>query len=224
MESSEMQPSIGKASFISLSMIVMCIFLAGAAALFWLVTGIITHHFGMIILTILFAFLLIILVRILRSVNSSNQRKSIFTSLISVLFACAVAVFILKFPSGFNSNLPRMYQFDKKYAEMKHGNSSVAWFPETLPDQISDYHLSYLPGMMQGTGHFTVQFTCSPEDAKQIAESYAAKAIYTIPLKNMNNSMTYQVEKISPKESPNGVGFVNVMIDNGEWYGHKEIA
>ena len=33
-----------------------------------------------------------------------------------------------------------------------------------------------------------------------------------------------EVEKISPKESSNGVGFVNVMIDNGEWYGHKEIA
>ncbi len=32
------------------------------------------------------------------------------------------------------------------------------------------------------------------------------------------------VEKISSKESPNGVGFVNVMIDNGEWCRHKEIS
>ncbi len=88
------------------------------------------------------------------------------------------------------------------------------WFPETLLEQISDYYLSYLPSLMQGTGHFTVQFTCSPENAKKIAETYAEKAIYTIPLADFGNRMIYEVKEFSPEAT---VAYENDHTLDIEW-------
>lgn len=199
MKPAEIQAPANKASFLSRGIITLCILLSGCAAFFWLAVGIITRHYGMIVFSILFVLLTLKLVSRFRAVDASNQLKLTFRSVISVPIVCAVIFCLLKSPSGFRSDLPRAYRFDKQFAELKHGNSSVKWFPQKLPEQISDYHLSYLPSLMQGTGHFTVRFTCSPEEAENIAETYAAKAIYTFPLQELHHGMTYQVEAFSPK-------------------------
>lgn len=92
-ESDEIKVPAHKASFISRGIIVLCIFLSGSAALFWLAVGIITLHFGMFVFTILFVLLLLSLLSKFRTVDAANQLKLTFRSVISVLITCAVFFF-----------------------------------------------------------------------------------------------------------------------------------
>ena len=61
------------------------------------------------------------------------------------------------------------YGMIRDIVESRHTVGDISWFPEELPEDVSDYRLQYLPTIAQGDGHFSIRYK-SPEDAVKWAE------------------------------------------------------
>lgn len=68
------------------------------------------------------------------------------------------------------------------------------WFPNFERSVESDYHFSFMPSIMQGTGHFSVSFVTSQEQANGYASEYSQKAVYTVPLREYSHSSYYYLD------------------------------
>lgn len=103
------------------------------------------------------------------------------------------------------------YPFQRAYVGIYQNVKEPDWFPDFSKDVESDYHFDYLPGIMQGTGHYSVEFVTSPERAAAYASRYAEEAQYTIPLRSIYSS-SYRFPD-SDKE-------INLYLSSDLWVGY----
>lgn len=98
-------------------------------------------------------------------------------------------------PLSMQSSAKWQYRFQRLYAGCYHNSKEPEWFPDFLDDIESDYHFSYSPSVMQGTGWFTVRFQTSPERAAAYAAQFADGARYTIPVSEYGDRYIINAEK-----------------------------
>ena len=107
---------------------------------------------------------------------------------------------------------------------------SPDWFPDFSRSVESDYHFSFMPGIMQGTGHFSVSFVTSHEQANAYASEFSQQAVYTVPLRDYSHySCCYLDEKqtqvlsvytgrLWAKElSQEQTAVMYILSTNGDW-------
>ncbi|MGN0696786.1 MAG: hypothetical protein ACI4J5_08500 [Oscillospiraceae bacterium] len=116
--------------------------------------------------------------------KATPKKKDIVLRIISVLI---VLMFIFSMPPlGLSSSMLWQYPFQKSFVGMYKNIKEPDWFPDFRDDVISDHRFDYLPGIMQGTGHFSVRFVTSPEHAAEYAEKYSRQAKWTIAYKDIS--------------------------------------
>ncbi|MGN1416003.1 MAG: hypothetical protein ACI4XF_04125 [Oscillospiraceae bacterium] len=110
------------------------------------------------------------------------KRKDIVLQVISALI---VLMFIFSMPPlGLSSRMMWQYPFQKGFVGMYQNVKEPDWFPDFRDDVLADYRFDYLPGFMQGTGHFSVRFVTSPERAAEYSQNYSQQAKWTLSYKN----------------------------------------
>ena len=154
-----------------------------------------------------------------------GRTGSFLLAVIAYPFVAFILLIILYMPGGFSSGQQWKYNFQRKYVDlMQNGRSDC--FPDELPKELSEYEITYLPSVMQGTGHFRVRFRTSPQQLEEYEKEYSEQAIYTIPLTNIRSDWMTGVKEVSPKAK---VGMENdrtlfIAFDNEFWEGHDEDA
>lgn len=116
-------------------------------------------------------------------------------------------------PLSMQSSAKWQYPFQRLYAGCYQNSKEPEWFPDFLDDIEGDYHFSYSPSVMQGTGWFTVRFQTSPERAVAYAAEFADGARYTIPVSEYGDRYTINAEKDE---------VLSVQQDSDFWSGNSD--
>ena len=105
--------------------------------------------------------------------KGKNLRK---TSRARVLILLLCIVPVLAFPPlVVESSMRWQYPFQRFIINSYRNISEPNWFPEIDGDKIiSDYHFSYLPSIMQGTGHYSIAFNTTEEQMTDYIDEYKA--------------------------------------------------
>lgn len=74
------------------------------------------------------------------------------------------------FPTGFFSDSPFRYPFQKWYAEEYRGYDT-SFLPEELPRPINDYYTEFTPPMLQGWGHYILSVETDAETVNEIKKN-----------------------------------------------------
>ena len=98
-------------------------------------------------------------------------------------------------PLSMQSSAKWQYPFQRLYAGCYQNSKEPEWFPDFMQDIESDYHFSYSPSVMQGTGWFTVRFQTSPARAAEYEAEFADGARYTIPVGEYGDWYVINAEK-----------------------------
>lgn len=97
------------------------------------------------------------------------------------------------FPPSVLSHSVGKYKLQKMYINMYRNIKSPDWLPDDFSDDVvSDYTFSYSPTVLQGTGHYSVEFVTTLEKAKEYEEIYSKKAKYIF---SRNNELNHYEEK-----------------------------
>lgn len=116
--------------------------------------------------------------------HTSPKKKDIALRVIS-----AAIVLILIFsvpPLGLSSRMLWQYPFQKGFVGMYRNIKEPDWFPDFRDDVLADYRFDYLPSILQGTGHFSVRFTTTPERAAEYAEIFSQQAKWKLSYEDIS--------------------------------------
>lgn len=105
------------------------------------------------------------------------------------------------------------YPFQRAYVRL-YQNVKEDWFPDFFKDVESDYYFDYMPSIMQGTGHYSVEFVTSPERAAAYASRYAEEAWKVIPLAGYSGSGARYPDE----------GKITVYLNDAFWEGSSPAA
>ncbi len=78
------------------------------------------------------------------------------------------------------------YPIHRAVLGIYHNVQPSGLFPDFAGDVISDYHFSYLPSIMQGTGHFSVLFVTSADCAEQYEQAFRGQSVQTCLLSELD--------------------------------------
>ncbi len=106
--------------------------------------------------------------------KGKNLKKSMNARII-VLIMCMIPVLAVP-PLTVESRFRWQYPFQKYIINRYRNIREPDWFPEIDSDAVdSGYRFSYLPSIMQGTGHYSIAFNTTAEQMEQYAEEYGQK-------------------------------------------------
>jgi len=106
--------------------------------------------------------------------KGKNLKKSMNARII-VLIMCMIPVLAVP-PLTVESRFRWQYPFQKYIINRYRNLREPDWFPEIDGDAVvSGYRFSYLPSIMQGTGHYSIAFNTTAEQMEQYAEEYGQK-------------------------------------------------
>lgn len=130
-------------------------------------------------------------------IDSSRQKQgglSQRTPAVRSLLPPAVTAVLLLFPPlTLESDASWKYPMHKAIIGIYHNVQPSALFPDFSEDIVSDYHLSYLPGIMQGTGHFSVRFVTDPERLDSYCERFLGYMDAACLLSELSGGDTLQI-------------------------------
>lgn len=161
-----------------------CMFaLAGAAALLFILTG---SSKALTMAVLLFVWWII------RRYKYSKRRNETMEDHLKrciIFWVIAVVVNLFTAPFFVGTKGAWRYPIIKKYTSgVYHAVRMPDWFPDKLPDSTSGCRISYLPAMGQGSGYFSVSFTCDPSEAEKWEKFGEENAKYIIPLTDYRNA------------------------------------
>lgn len=163
--------------------------------------------------------------------SKKNPYTLISAHIGSMVGVTAIILILLSMPSlSIKSRAIWKYPFQRFYIGCYQNVKEPEWFPDFLDDIQSDYSFSYMPSVLQGSGHYRVCFTASPEAAQKYENELSAQALYIIAVSEFRHGNTYTVHDkdgndkgdifISVPEAFDGSGTVYV-IDTNLDYNHN---
>lgn len=117
--------------------------------------------------------------------RSQKQSNALAGLLVLVLFGGLICFGFP--PLTVRSGAVWKYPLQTAYLRL-YGYSVPDWMPEFRADVQSDYTFDFMPSIMQGTGHISVEFRTSPARAEEIAAAFSPQAQYTVALKDYPRS------------------------------------
>lgn len=109
-----------------------------------------------------------------------------------IVMLLVVGFLFLMPPLGVSSEWAWQYPFQRAYIGLYQNVDEPEWLPDFMKDVESDYLFTYEPGLMQGTGHYSVEFVTTRERAAAYEQQFAPQAQYTIPLRSLYSN-TYRL-------------------------------
>ena len=98
---------------------------------------------------------------------------------------------------------------------MYHNIKEPEFFPDIKSAVTGDYRFDYLPGMLQGSGHYTVRFTTSSEHIQEYEQLFSSQARHIYKYAAQSDYFSAEEER------PDSKGTVDVFLDSGFFEGHE---
>ena len=106
--------------------------------------------------------------------KGKNLKKSMNARII-VLIMCMIPVLAVP-PLTVESRFRWQYPFQKYIINRYRNIREPDWFPEIDGDAVvSGYRFSYLPSIMQGTGHYSIAFNTTEDQMNAYIDEYGQK-------------------------------------------------
>ncbi|MCR4645831.1 MAG: DUF2157 domain-containing protein [Oscillospiraceae bacterium] len=128
----------------------------------------------------------------------TQKPRTVLIDLIALILVGNLILFAFP-PLFIQSKFLWQYPFQKAYVALYHNTREPEWFPDFRDDVVSDYDFSYNPSIMQGSGHFSVEFVTTPERAAEYADEYAEQAVYIVPLREYSRYGYYPLDETKHK-------------------------
>lgn len=160
--------------------------------------------------------------------SKKNPYTLISAHIGSIVGVTAIILTLLSMPSlSINSHAKWKYPFQRFYVDCYQNVKEPEWFPDFLDDVQGDYSFSYMPSLMQGSGHYRVSFAASHETVLEYEKEFSKQALYVIDASEFRYGNTYTVYGkdgnskgdifISIPEAFGGAGTVYVIDTNLDW-------
>ncbi len=127
---------------------------------------------------VLVGALAVVLILYLAKMRKANPKVRITAGLLIIAVTVATAMF----PCSFKSSFSWRYIFQKEYAENRGNIGSTTFFPQSLPENATDFTTEFSPSLLGGSGHYSVAF-CTDETTVSQYRNYAEQnAVFTCTL------------------------------------------
>ena len=180
--------------------------------LLFILTGVGLIRFGMFLCCFVYYFFMLMLGR-------KHHWVYILGEAFLIFIGCS---FLSAWSFGFSSKTQWRYGFQKKYIE-NSGSSYVDYFPDKLPEGISDYHFDFRQAAMQGDGHASLSFIADDKLVNEYIREYSKDAIYTF---EVSKGANITPQTVSPKaiQEVKDDTTLRVYFDEDFWGADKENA
>lgn len=159
------------------------------------------------------------------ALDAPPKKKPAWKRTLKIIIAAALVIGIMTSfpPITLHTTSLKLYPYFKGYAERYHNIHQPDWYPDFKGDVQSDFRFDYIPSIMQGTGHWTVRFSTSPETAAGYAEQFGG-ARYEFDLSQYDDSVNVSVEDLGYDAPPEGEDIITIDFDRDFWKGHEDTA
>lgn len=180
--------------------------------LLFILTGVGLIRFGMFLCCFVYYFFMLMF-----------GRKHHWVYILGEAFLILIGGFFLSvWSTGFSSKTQWRYGFQKEYIKSS-GSSYVDYFPDKLPDGISDYIFDFQEAVMQGDGHASLSFIADNKLVDEYIKEYSKDAIYTFEVSKGAN-ITPQTVSPEAIQEVEGDTTLRVYFDEDFWGADKENA